>query len=104
MRKANGKLARRALSFLVHVTLAAGSVLPAFAQTQSRKRRAPRLNKYTRPAQTHRYTRYYTVGAGQTVRVRMNEQISSETARVGDRCREHYRGPCDGREARRAPE
>ncbi|CDM66166.1 MAG: hypothetical protein IRZ19_11440 [Pyrinomonas methylaliphatogenes] len=37
---------------------------------------------YSRTAQT---TRRYTIYANQTIRVRMDQQISSETARIGDR-------------------
>lgn len=80
----NNRLAQRALSFLVLVALVAGSVLPVLGQRR-RTRRPPRLGTYTRPAATPASSSYYTVQSGEVIRVRMNQQISSETARVGDR-------------------
>jgi hypothetical protein len=74
--------ARRALSFLVLIALMAGSVLPAFGQRR-RVRRTPRLGKYTRPVPAQ--PSYYTVAANTVLRVRMNEEISSGNARIGDR-------------------
>jgi hypothetical protein len=87
MTNTNSKLAQRALSFFVLIALVAGSMIPTFAQTRrTTRRRAPRLGTYRRPAaQQPANASYYTVRAGETIRVRMNEQISSETARVGDR-------------------
>lgn len=82
MKSLNHKLVRRVLGLMVLITLIAGSVLPAFGQN---RRRRPRLGRTTRPAATTPAIRYFTVAAGQTMRVRMNEQISSESARVGDR-------------------
>lgn len=83
MTKVNRNLAHRALSFLVLIALAAGSVLPAFGQRRSTRRR-PRLGKYTRPTQQTPAVNYHTVSAGQVINVRINQTISSETARVGD--------------------
>jgi hypothetical protein len=60
----------------------AGSVLPAFGQRR-RTRRSPRLGTYTRPVQAQ--PTYYTVSANTLIRVRMNEEISSGNARIGDR-------------------
>ena len=74
--------ARRALSFLVLIALVAGSVLPAFGQKR-RVRRTPRLGKYTRPVPAQ--PTYRTVAANTVIRVRMNEEITSGNARVGDR-------------------
>lgn len=74
--------ARRALSFLVLIALVAGSVLPAFGQKR-RVRRTPRLGRYTRPVPAQ--PTYRTVAANTVIRVRMNEEISSRNARVGDR-------------------
>lgn len=74
--------ARRALSFLVLIALMAGSVLPALGQTR-RVRRSPRLGRYTRPAAAQ--PTYRTVSANTLIRVRMNEEISSGNARIGDR-------------------
>lgn len=74
-------------SILILVALLAASVVPAWAQTtQTRRRpglrrRAPvrRVVKPIEPAIV-----YYNVNAGQIIRVRMNQTITSETARVGD--------------------
>jgi hypothetical protein len=86
MLKTNKRLARRALSFLVLVTLLAGSVIPSFAQTR-RTRRKPRLGRYTRVVTPPAAPAYYTVSANQTIRVRMEDTISSGNARIGDRFR-----------------
>lgn len=74
--------AHRALSFLVLIALVAGSVLPAFAQ---RRKPRPHLGKYTRPPRTSTQPNYLTVPANTLLRVRMNQEISSANARVGDR-------------------
>jgi hypothetical protein len=74
--------ARRVLGFLVLIALMAGSVLPAFAQTR-RVRRSPRLGKYTRPAA--RQPTYRTISANTVIRVRINEELNSGNARIGDR-------------------
>lgn len=74
--------ARRALSFLVLIALVAGSVLPAFGQKR-RVRRSPRLGRYTRPVVAQ--PAYRTVSANTVIRVRMNDEISSGNARIGDR-------------------
>lgn len=83
MTQVNRNLARRAFSFLVLITLVAGSVIPTFAQRR-RTRRTPRLGKYTRPTTPTQPT-YLTVPVNTVIRVRMNEEISSGNARVGDR-------------------
>lgn len=83
MAKVNSKQARRVLSFLVLIALMATSVLPAFGQQQRRGRRSPRLGRYSRPAPAQ--PSYYTIAANTVLRVRMNEEISSENARIGDR-------------------
>lgn len=76
-------LAQRLFASLALVALLAGSALPSPAQTR-RTRRSPRLTRATRPV-TNNTPAYYNVSAGQVIQVRMNEQISSETARIGDR-------------------
>src|SRR4051812_48080094 len=83
MSKLNRKLAQRALGFLVLFALAASSIIPAFGQRRTTRRR-PRLGKYTRPVKQTNAPTYHTVGAGQVINVRINQTISSETARVGD--------------------
>lgn len=83
MIKINSKLAQRVSGFLVLLAIVMGSVLPASAQT---RRRRPRLGKYSRPVKrTTTQPNYYTVAANTTIRARMNQQISSESARIGDR-------------------
>ncbi|HEX8889477.1 MAG TPA: hypothetical protein VF779_09885 [Pyrinomonadaceae bacterium] len=82
MFKFNHKTARRALSFLALILLVAGCILPASAQ---RRRTRPRLGRYTRPAQTSTQPNYFTVPANTVIRVRMNQEISSANARIGDR-------------------
>lgn len=85
MTKINTRLAQRALSFLVLMALMAVSVVPAFSQTR-RTRRNPRLGRYTRPVPA-RSPAYYMVNANQIIRVRMEDTITSRSARVGDRFR-----------------
>lgn len=82
MLQSHKNLARKAFVSILFIALFASSLLPAFAQTR-RTRRSPRLSRSTRPARNTSPT-YYTVRAGQKIQVRMNEQISSETARIGD--------------------
>src|SRR5215212_2454232 len=60
-----------------------GGILDASAQTKKRpviRKKAPVARKPAVPA-----ARLYTVPAGKRIRVRMNETLSSKTARVGDR-------------------
>lgn len=85
MAKINNKLAHRALSFLVLLAMLAGSVMPAFSQTR-RTRRNPRLGRYTRPV-PQRSPAYYNVSADTIIRVRMEDTLTSRTARIGDRFR-----------------
>lgn len=71
-------------SVLILVALLASTVVPALAQTRRRptlRRRAPvrRVVKPAVPAPV-----YYNVNAGQIIRVRINQNMTSETARVGD--------------------
>ena len=72
---------RTATSALVLLALVASTFIPAMAQTKRRtvRRRAPVRRVVAPPPVV-----YYNVNAGQTIRVRMNQQITSETARVGD--------------------
>jgi hypothetical protein len=81
--KTNKILAQRALSLIALLAIVAATVIPASAQTRRRPR--PRVR---RPAVTRTVTppvRYYTLGADQTIRVRMDNELNSRTARVGDR-------------------
>ncbi len=74
-------VSRFTIGLLVLVALITATVAPAFGQS----RRRPRLRRPARvivkkvPA-----IAYYTVNSGQVIRVRMNQAITSETARVGD--------------------
>jgi hypothetical protein len=81
MVKANQNLAQRVFGLFLLLALITGSVTPAFSQTG----RAPRLRRHVRTARRAAQPNYYTVAANTTIRVRMNETISSESARVGDR-------------------
>ncbi|HLN99621.1 MAG TPA: hypothetical protein VK208_14265 [Pyrinomonadaceae bacterium] len=76
------RVAKTFTSLLILLALAASTVLPALGQTRRRpalRRRAParRVVKTVAPV-------YYNVNAGQVIRVRMNQNITSETAHVGD--------------------
>ncbi|HEY6187176.1 MAG TPA: hypothetical protein VIW80_05820 [Pyrinomonadaceae bacterium] len=83
--KIQGRLAQRALTFLVLLAFITVSAAPAFSQRRRTYRRAPRLGRSSRPAQQPTGPTYRTINSGYKIRVRMNEQLSSETARVGDR-------------------
>lgn len=85
MTKNNIRLAVRASSFMVMFALLLSTVAPAFAQQRRTVRRAPaRTTQPARPAPPPP-VRFYTVGADTVFRVRMEQQLSSRTARVGDR-------------------
>ncbi len=79
-------VAQRALSLFAILALVAGSVLPAAAQ---RRRTRPTLHRRTTTRTTTRTStpavRYYTLNTDQTIRVRMESELNSRTARVGDR-------------------
>jgi hypothetical protein len=82
--KTTNRFSRTITSALILLALVAGTVVPVLAQTRRRpalRRRAPvrKVVKKVEPA-----TVYYNVNAGQIIRVRMNQSISSETARIGD--------------------
>lgn len=74
------------LSALMLVALVASTVIPAMAQTK----RQPRIRRTSRAKAVRVVTPpappvvYYTINSGQVINVRMNESITSETARVGD--------------------
>jgi hypothetical protein len=80
MMKTNKNLAQRALSLIALLAIVGGTVIPVSAQ-----RRRPRVR---RPVATRTVTppvRYYTLGADQSIRVRMDNELNSKTARIGDR-------------------
>ena len=70
-------LAKRILNIFVLLALVAGSVLPVVAQ--SRRSRRSRVTRRALPA-----VKYYTVNSNEVIRVRMNQTITSASARVGD--------------------
>ncbi|HEX8175549.1 MAG TPA: hypothetical protein VF543_10550 [Pyrinomonadaceae bacterium] len=82
MFQSHKNLARRLFASLILVALLAATVLPSLAQTR-RNRRGTRRTRVASPANPTPV--YYNVAAGQVIQVRMNEQLSSETARIGDR-------------------
>jgi hypothetical protein len=84
MMKVNKRLAQGAISLLVLIMLVAGGTLDVAAQ----RRRSPRIRTRTRTVRrttTIPAPVFYTVPADTVIRVRMNEQLSSRTARIGDR-------------------
>ena len=84
MTNSHRQWAQRAVSLLVLLAVVAASTLPAFAQ----RRRSPRLRRTTRATTTRTVTParpLYTVPADTVIRVRMNETLTSRSARVGDR-------------------
>ena len=78
------RVSKNLISLFILVILIASTVVPAMAQTKRR----PRLRRQTRAAVRKTTPApqivYYNVNAGQVMRVRMNQTITSETARVGD--------------------
>lgn len=78
------RLSRALASSLVLLVLIAATVVPALGQTKRKptmRRRTP-ARKVVKPVTPP--VVYYNVNAGQIIRVRMNQNITSETARVGD--------------------
>jgi len=77
--------ARAATSLIVLLAIIMGSVVPSFAAPQRRRatRRRPAARRVARTAEPP--VRYYTVAANQVIRVRMDSQLNSGTARIGDR-------------------
>jgi hypothetical protein len=87
MTKNNARLAVRATSFMILFALLLGTVAPAFGQRRTTRRTVRRTTPVrtapARPAPPP--VRYYTVPADTVLRVRMDQQLTSKTARVGDR-------------------
>jgi len=75
-------LAQRALSLFAVLLLIAGCTLPVAAQ---RRRTRTRRHTTTRTTNAPPPVRYYTLSADQTIRVRMDSELTSRTARIGDR-------------------
>jgi hypothetical protein len=78
----NKSFAQRAISFFVLIALVTASVVPAFGATQRRRTRSSRrtVTRRTTPP-----VRFYTVPADTVIRVRMDSEMTSKSARVGDR-------------------
>lgn len=80
------RFSRNLTSVFILLALLVSTVIPALGQTKRR----PRLRRYSRSKivrpinTTTPAIVYYNVNAGQVIRVRMNQTITSETARVGD--------------------
>lgn len=81
--KLDSRIARYAVGLLVLLALVASTVAPVMGQTKRRVRR-PVRRVAAKPVVIKPQVVYYDVNAGQILRVRMNQTISSETARVGD--------------------
>ena len=77
----NSPLSRFTIGLLVLVALVASTVVPALGQSRRRPRMRHSARTVVKKAPP---VTYYTVNAGQVIRVRMNQTITSETARVGD--------------------
>lgn len=77
----NNAVSRFTIGLLVLVALITSAVVPAVGQTKRRPRPRPSARVVVRkpPPVT-----YYALNSGQSIRVRMNQTITSETARVGD--------------------
>lgn len=77
------RVSKNFISVMILVALAASTVAPALGQTKRR----PRLRRSTHTRVVRPVTPqvvYYNVNTDQVIRVRMNQTITSETARVGD--------------------
>jgi len=75
------RLALRATSLLVLFALVFGAMVPTYAQ----RRRTRRTTRRATTRTTVPPVRYYTVPADTVIRVRMDTQLNSKTARTGDR-------------------
>jgi len=84
MTRNSRRFTRRATSFFVLLALILGTVVPSFAATQRRRTRHRRTVVH-RTVNTEPAVRYFTVPANQVIRVRMDTELNSRTARVGDR-------------------
>jgi len=78
--KTNKKMAQRALSLIALFVIVAGFVMPVSAQRRRPRVRRPVVTRKVPPA-----VRYYTLNTDQSIRVRMDNELNSKTARVGDR-------------------
>lgn len=72
-------------SLTVALALVALSTLPATAQHRRTTHRRTHRRTVTRTATPPPAVRYYRLAADQTIRVRMDSELNSRTARIGDR-------------------
>jgi len=84
MTRNSRRFTRRATSFFVLLALILGTVVPSLAATQRRRTRH-RRPVARRTVNNVPAVRYFTVPANQVIRVRMDTELNSRTARVGDR-------------------
>jgi hypothetical protein len=82
--KRNGR-ARTTTSLLVLLAIILGTVVPSFAAPQRRRIRHRRPVARRTTTNVEPAVRYYTVAADQVIRVRMDTELNSRTARIGDR-------------------
>ena len=82
--KTPNRISRNLTSVLILLALVAATVVPVLAQSKRKTttRRRASARKVVKPVTPP--VVYYNVNAGQIIRVRMNQNITSETARVGD--------------------
>src|ERR687896_1415164 len=79
----NGKsFARRATVLIALFALLLGAFVP---EADAQRRRTRRTARRTTARATTPPVRYYTVPADTVIRVRMDTELNSRTARVGDR-------------------
>ena len=79
-------VSKNLISLFVLVALVASTVVPAVGQTKRRprlRRRTRIVARQTTPPPAPQIV-YYNVNTGQVIRVRMNQTIASENARIGD--------------------
>ena len=74
---------RNATSLLVLLAIILVALVPSFAATQRRRTRRRTTHRVARTAPPP--VRYYTVPANNVIRVRMDTELNSRTARIGDR-------------------
>jgi hypothetical protein len=85
MRTTNtNRVSKTFTSLFVLLALVTTTAMPVFAQTRRKPRVRRTVRKVVPAKQTVAVTPYYNVNSGQVIRVRMNQTLTSETARVGD--------------------
>jgi hypothetical protein len=85
MTKIDSKLVQRVVTLLVLMIMVAGTVFEVSAQRRRRGRRGRRAVTHTVTPPPAPPIQYYTVPANTVMRARLNEELNSGTARVGDR-------------------